>query len=61
MGVFAPLTGMIGSLQAGETIRLLVGLPSPLAGSLVLFDANEVEWQKIKLPKDAGCKVCAGR
>lgn len=61
MGVFAPLTGMIGSLQAGETIRLLVGLPSPLAGSLALFDANELEWQKIKLPKDADCKVCSGR
>jgi adenylyltransferase/sulfurtransferase len=61
MGVFAPLTGMIGSLQAGEAIRLLVGLPSPLAGSMVLFDAGGMEWQKMKLPKDTGCKVCSGR
>jgi adenylyltransferase/sulfurtransferase len=59
MGVFAPLTGMIGSLQAGEAIRLLLGTPSPLAGELMLFDAGGMEWQKIKLPKDPGCPVCS--
>ena len=61
MGVFAPLTGMIGSLQAGEAIRLLVGTPSPLAGSLVLFDAGGMEWQKLKLSKDPSCPVCSTR
>ena len=61
MGVYAPLTGMIGSLQAGEAIRLLVGSPSPLAGSLVLFDAGSMEWQRMKLPKDPGCAICSGR
>ncbi len=61
MGVFAPLTGVIGSLQAGEAIRLLAGSPSPLAGWLVLFDAGGMEWQKIKLPKDPRCTVCSGR
>ncbi len=59
MGVFAPLTGMIGSLQAGEAIRLLAGKPSPMAGSLVLFDANGMDWQKVKLSKDPTCKVCS--
>ena len=59
MGVFAPLTGMIGSLQAGEAIRLLAGSPSPLAGWLVLFDAGGMEWQKVKLTKDTGCTVCS--
>ena len=61
MGVFAPLTGMIGSLQAGEAIRLLVGSPSPLAGRLVLFDAGGMEWQTVMLPRDSGCVVCSGR
>ena len=61
MGVFAPLTGMIGSLQAGEAIRLLAGKPSPLAGYLVMFDASGMEWQKVKLAKDPTCKVCSTR
>ncbi len=60
MGVFAPLTGMIGSLQAGEAIRLLLDVPSPLAGTLVLFDADEMEWHRMKVPKDPGCPVCSG-
>lgn len=59
MGVFAPLTGMIGSMQAGEAIRLLAGKPSPLAGSLVLFDAGGMDWQKVTLTKDPSCKVCS--
>lgn len=61
MGVFAPLTGMIGSLQAGEAIRILAGKASPLAGYLVMVDANGMEWQKVKLTKDATCKVCSTR
>jgi adenylyltransferase/sulfurtransferase len=58
MGVFAPLTGMVGTLQAGEAMRLLLGAPSPLAGRLVLFDAGSMEWQTMKVPKDPGCAVC---
>ncbi|MBP8902131.1 MAG: molybdopterin biosynthesis protein MoeB, partial [Thiobacillaceae bacterium] len=58
MGVFAPLTGMVGTLQAGEAIRLLLGAPSPLAGKLVLFDAGAMEWRTMKVPRDPGCPVC---
>jgi adenylyltransferase/sulfurtransferase len=61
MGVFAPLTGMIGSLQAGEAIRILAGIASPLAGYLVIFDANGMEWQKVKLTRDTNCLVCSTR
>ncbi|MEW5789642.1 MAG: molybdopterin-synthase adenylyltransferase MoeB [Pseudomonadota bacterium] len=61
MGVFAPLTGMVGAIQAGEAIRLLAGLDSPLAGQLVLFDAMAMEWQRMKVPRDPGCPVCGGR
>jgi molybdopterin/thiamine biosynthesis adenylyltransferase len=58
MGVFAPLTGMVGTLQAGEAIRLLLGAPSPLTGRLVLIDAGSMEWQTMKVPRDPGCLVC---
>ncbi len=61
MGVFAPLTGMVGTLQAGEAIRLLLGGGSPLAGKLVLFDALTMEWQSMKVPRDPACAVCGGR
>jgi len=59
MGVFAPLTGMIGSLQAGEAIRLLLDATNPLAGYLVLFDAETMTWQRVKLPRDPDCAVCS--
>lgn len=58
MGVFAPLTGIIGVAQAAEAIRLLVSDDSPLIGQLVLFDAMGMDWQKIGIPRDPGCKVC---
>lgn len=58
MGVFAPLTGMIGALQAGEAIRLILGETSTLTGQLVLFEANGMEWQKIRVQRDPDCTVC---
>ena len=61
LGVFAPLTGMVGALQAGEAIRLLTGAVSPLAGQLVLFDALAMDWQRVRVPRDPGCAVCGGR
>ena len=61
MGVFAPLTGIIGTAQAAEAIRLLVSDDSPLIGQLVLFDAMGMDWQKIRVPRDSSCPVCAQR
>ena len=61
MGVFAPLTGIIGVAQAGEAIRLLVSDDSPLIGHLVLVDAMGMDWQKIRVPRDPACVVCANR
>lgn len=58
LGVFAPLTGMVGSLQAGEAIRLLLGMPSPLTGRLLLFDAEAIVWQQVRVPRDPACPVC---
>ncbi len=61
MGVFAPLTGMLGSLQAGEAIRLLLGMDSPVAGELLLVDALGLEWQRVPVAKNPGCPVCGKR
>ncbi|MGI9024816.1 MAG: HesA/MoeB/ThiF family protein [Burkholderiaceae bacterium] len=57
MGVFAPLTGVIGAMQAAEAIKLVIGLPS-LSGRLLLFDARSTHWQTIVLERDPGCPVC---
>jgi molybdopterin/thiamine biosynthesis adenylyltransferase len=57
MGVFAPLTGIVGAMQAAEAAKIVIGLPS-LSGRLLLLDAKTMEWQTIKLVRDIGCPVC---
>jgi len=58
MGVFAPITGIIGSVQAAEALKLLIGCGAPLAGRLLLLDGLGMEWREIRVPKDPGCAVC---
>ncbi len=58
MGVFAPLTGIIGATQAAEALKLLTGAGEPLCGRLLLLDALRMEWRSIRLKKDPACKVC---
>lgn len=60
-GVLAPLVGVIGSMQALETIKLIVGFGAGLAGKLLLFDARYSQWRELKLPKDSDCPVCSTR
>ncbi len=60
MGVFAPLTGIIGAMQAAEAAKLVTGLPS-LSGRLLLVDARTMAWQTIRLARDPGCPVCRDR
>jgi len=59
MGVFAPLVGIIGSLQAAEALKLLMGLGSSLAGRLQMLDGRTMQWSEIALRRDAHCSVCA--
>ena len=59
MGVFAPLTGIIGTTQAAEALKLVAGCGESLAGRLLLLDALGMEWRQITLGKDPGCAVCA--
>lgn len=58
-GVFAPLVGMIGTTQAAEAIKLLMGIGESLEGRLLLLDAQSMEWRTIKLKKDTHCSVCS--
>ena len=59
MGVFAPLTGVVGALQAMEAIKLLAGVgESP---NLQILDAKSAEWRSVRVKKDPGCSVCSKR
>jgi molybdopterin/thiamine biosynthesis adenylyltransferase len=61
MGVFAPLVGIVGSLQAAEALKLLVGIGDSLAGRLQMLDARTMEWTQIRLQRNPQCPVCAQR
>jgi molybdopterin/thiamine biosynthesis adenylyltransferase len=61
LGVFAPLTGVIGAMQAMEAIKLLAGVGTSLSGRLQSFDARSAEWRSTKIPKDRACAVCGTR
>ena len=57
-GVLAPLVGIIGSIQATETIKVLLDIGETLTGRLLVLDALSMEWRSIKLRKDPDCPVC---
>ena len=57
-GVFAPLVGMIGTTQAAEAMKLLLGLGASLQGRLLLLDVLAMEWRSIRLHRDPACKIC---
>ena len=58
MGVFAPLTGIVGTMQAAEALKLAAGIGQSLSGRLLLLDALEMEWRTVRFRKDATCAVC---
>ncbi len=58
-GVIAPLLGIVGSMQALEAMKVIMGIGQPLEGRLLLFDALAMEWQTARLPRDRHCPVCA--
>ncbi|KIO48954.1 HesA/MoeB/ThiF family protein [Nitrosospira sp. NpAV] len=58
MGVFAPLVGIIGCVQAAETLKILLNIGQTLKSRLLLLDGLSMEWRSIKLNKDPSCKVC---
>jgi len=58
-GVLAPVVGVIGSVQALEVLKIIVGFGASLVGRVQLFDARQNEWREIKLAKDKSCPVCS--
>ena len=57
-GVLGVLPGIIGSLQANEAIKLLLGIGEPLVGRFLLFDALETSFREVKLRRDPKCPAC---
>ena len=58
MGVFAPLVGVMGAMQAAEALKLLSGAGPSLAGRLLMLDARTMEWSSLQVPRNPHCSVC---
>lgn len=58
LGVIAPLLGVMGSMQALEAMKLLLGLADTLVGKLAIFDAKTSQWRYVTLAKSPYCRVC---
>jgi molybdopterin-synthase adenylyltransferase len=58
MGVFAPVTGIIGTIQAAEALKLLAHVGESLTGRLLILDALGMHWREVRIKKDPACPVC---
>jgi molybdopterin-synthase adenylyltransferase len=58
MGVFAPLVGIIGSMQAAEALKLITGAGEPLTGRLQMLDGRSMQFNEIRMPRNPRCAVC---
>lgn len=61
MGVFAPLVGIIGAMQAAEALRVIAGIGEPLVGRLLMLDALRMQWRTMRIARQEGCAVCGQR
>ena len=61
MGVFAPLVGIIGAMQAAEALKLLASAGHPLAGRMQMLDGRSMEWSEVRVPRNPSCTVCGAR
>jgi molybdopterin/thiamine biosynthesis adenylyltransferase len=58
MGVLAPLVGVIGTMQAMETVKLITGIGSRLVGRLQMLDGRGMEWNEMRVKRNPSCPVC---
>ncbi|RZI93807.1 MAG: molybdopterin-synthase adenylyltransferase MoeB [Variovorax sp.] len=61
LGVFGPVVGTIGTLQAHEALKLLAGIAPSLAGTLLMFDGRSTSFERVRVARDPACPVCAAR
>ena len=61
MGVFAPLVGIVGSMQAAEALKLISGAGEPAVGRLLMLDGRDMRWTDIRVPRNPHCPVCGTR
>lgn len=61
MGVFAPLVGIVGTIQAAEAIKLLAGSGEPLVGRLLVLDARRMDFHTVEIARSATCAACGSR
>lgn len=59
MGVFAPLVGTMGSLQAAEALKLLAGFGQAATGRLMMFDSRRMDWSSMRIARNGNCPVCS--
>ncbi len=60
MGVFAPLVGIIGSMQAAEALKMLSGAGDVMLGRLQMLDGRSMQFNEVRLPRNPVCPVCSG-
>ncbi|OYU46659.1 MAG: molybdopterin biosynthesis protein MoeB [Burkholderiales bacterium PBB4] len=58
MGVFAPLVGIVGAMQAAEALKLITGAGQALVGRMLMLDGRAMEWTELRLPRNLSCTVC---
>lgn len=61
MGVFAPLVGIVGAMQAAEALKILSGAGESMAGRMQMLDGRRMEWTEVRMGHAPGCPVCASR
>ncbi|HQQ69717.1 MAG TPA: molybdopterin-synthase adenylyltransferase MoeB [Alicycliphilus sp.] len=61
MGVFAPMVGIIGTMQAAEALKLIAGVGRSLAGRLLMLDGRDMQWTEMRTQRDPACPVCAAQ
>jgi molybdopterin-synthase adenylyltransferase len=61
MGVFAPLVGIIGCIQATETLKLIAGIGDALTGKLLMLDGKSMEWTRMRTSRNPECSVCCNK
>ncbi len=61
LGVFSPMVGIIGTMQAAEALKLIVGIGRPLAGRLLMLDGRDMQWTQMRASRNPACPVCHTR